>query len=36
MAQMQATRETLLLAASIVWCSVLACSLLYVILIPAL
>jgi len=36
MAQISATRETLLLAASVAWCAVLACSLLYVILIAAL
>jgi hypothetical protein len=34
--RMRATRETLLLAASVAWCAVLACSLLYVILIAAL
>ena len=36
MAQMRATRETMLLAASVAWCFVLACSLLYLILIAAL
>lgn len=36
MAQIPATRETLLLAASVAWCTVLACSLLYVILVTLL
>ncbi|MBR1192365.1 hypothetical protein JQ558_26240 [Bradyrhizobium sp. AUGA SZCCT0160] len=36
MAQLRATRETLLLAASVAWCTVLAGSLLYIILIVAL
>jgi hypothetical protein len=36
MTQMRATRETLLSAVSVAWCAVLACSLLYVILIAAL
>jgi hypothetical protein len=36
MAQIRATRETLLLAASVAWCAVLACGLLYVILIAML
>jgi hypothetical protein len=29
------TRETLLVAASVLWCAVLACGLLYIILIAA-
>jgi hypothetical protein len=36
MAQMRATRETLLLAASVAWCTLLACSLLYAVLIVTL
>jgi hypothetical protein len=36
MAQIRAARETLLLAASVAWCAVLACSLLYIIFIAAL
>ncbi|WP_164987823.1 hypothetical protein [Bradyrhizobium betae] len=32
MAQLRATRETLLLALSVAWCAVLAGSLLYIIL----
>ena len=36
MAQSRATRETLLLAAAVAWCTVLAGSLLYIILIVAL
>jgi hypothetical protein len=35
MAQTRATRETLLITVSIAWCAVLACGLLYVILIAA-
>jgi hypothetical protein len=35
MAQMRANRETVLVAASIAWCAVLACGLLYLILIAA-
>ena len=36
MVQMRATRETVLLAASVTWCTVLAGSLLYIILIVVL
>jgi hypothetical protein len=36
MAQLRATRETLLLAAAVAWCTVLAGSLLYIILIVML
>ena len=36
MAQLRATRETLLLAAAVAWCTVLAGSLLYIILIVTL
>ena len=36
MAQMPATRETLLLVASVAWCTVLAGSLLYIILMGVL
>jgi hypothetical protein len=36
MAQMPATRETMLLAASVAWCTVLAGGLLYMILLGAL
>jgi hypothetical protein len=35
MARMRTTRETVLVAASIAWCAVLACGLLYLILIAA-
>jgi hypothetical protein len=36
MGPIRATRETVLLAASVAWCAVLACSLLYVVLMAAL
>jgi hypothetical protein len=36
MAQLRATRETLLLAAAVTWCTVLAGSLLYLILVVTL
>ena len=36
MAQMPATRETLLLAASVAWCTVLASGLAYIILMGVL
>jgi hypothetical protein len=36
MGPIRATRETVLIAASVAWCTVLACSLLYVVLIAAL
>jgi hypothetical protein len=36
MAQLRATRETLLFAASVAWCAVLAGSLVYIILTMAM